>query len=59
MLFKNLRSGNLVEATDPDTVAMMDRSPNYEAVTRTAPAAAEAPKPAPAKKRSSKAKPKE
>lgn len=58
MLFKNLRSGNLVEATDPDTVAMMDRSPNYEAVTRTAPAA-EAPKPAPAKKRSSKAKPKE
>ena len=62
MLFRNLRSGNLVEATDPDTVSMMDRSPNYEKITRSAPAPAsvdEAPKPVPAKKRTSKAKSKE
>lgn len=63
MLFRNLRSGNLVEANDPDTVSMMDRSPNYEAykpsAAPAAPALAEAPKPAPAKKKSGKAKPKD
>lgn len=62
MLFRNLRSGNLVEATDPDTVSMMDRSPNYEKIIRSAPAPApidEAPTSAPTKKRTSKAKSKE
>lgn len=32
MLFRNLKSGNLVEATSETSIALMQRSPNYEAV---------------------------
>lgn len=49
MLFKNLKTGNFVEPKDAATAEMMERSPNYEAVTAKAAAATvpapEAPKP--------------
>lgn len=32
MLFRNLKSGNLVDARDPDVIDMMSGSPNYERV---------------------------
>ena len=38
MMFKNLKSGNLIEVSDEKTARMMQESPNYEAVI---------PKPAP------------
>ncbi len=41
MLFKNLKSGNFVEAKDSHTIELMKDSPIYEAVV--APAPAEAP----------------
>lgn len=41
MLFKNLKSGNLVEAKDSGTIELMTDSPYYEAVV--APASAPAP----------------
>ena len=61
MLFKNLKTGNLVEAKNSDVIDMMKGSPNYEAVIPSAPAAptVEAVTPAPAKKRGGRAKPKE
>ena len=47
MLFKNLKSGNLVEAKDDATIGTMKASPNYEEVKPTIVApAAEASKPA-------------
>ena len=46
MLFKNLKTGNLVEPKDAATAEMMERSQNYEAVTAKAAASEpEAPKP--------------
>lgn len=36
MLFKNLKSGNFVEAKDSGTVKLMSESPIYEAVKTTA-----------------------
>lgn len=62
MLFKNLKTGNLVEAKNPDVIDMMKGSPNYEAITPSAtaaPVAAAASTPAPAKKRGGRAKAKE
>ena len=38
MLFRNLKSGNIVAATDETSIALMQRSAIYEAV-ETAPAA--------------------
>ena len=38
MLFKNLKSGNYVEAKDAGTVDLMKGSPTYEAVVITTPA---------------------
>ena len=47
MLFKNLKSGNFVEAKDSSTIELMKESPIYEAVVAPAPApATEAEKPA-------------
>ena len=51
MLFKNLKSGNLVEAADATTIELMEASPNYEAVAPTAPAASPEPAAKPAKKK--------
>lgn len=46
MLFKNLKSGNFVEAKEPSTVELMKDSPIYEAVVAPEPApAVEAGKP--------------
>lgn len=46
MLFKNLKSGNLVEAKDSSTVELMKESPIYEAVFAPTPVLApEAAKP--------------
>lgn len=39
MLFKNLKSGNLVEATDKTTIELMELSPIYEVVKPVIPAA--------------------
>lgn len=40
MLFKNLKSGNFVEAKDSNTIELMKESPCYEAVVTSAPAPA-------------------
>ena len=40
MLFKNLKSGNLVEAKDSSTIELMTESPCYEAVVASAPVTA-------------------
>lgn len=37
MLFKNLRTGNIVAATDETSIELMQRSGNYEAITAPAP----------------------
>lgn len=37
MLFRNLKSGNFVEAKDSDTVKLMSESPIYEVVKTAAP----------------------
>lgn len=53
MLFKNLKSGNFVEAKDSHTIELMKDSPIYEAVS----ASAQAPKAeTPAKKKGRKPK---
>lgn len=45
MLFRNLKSGNVVAATDETSIELMQRSAIYEAV-EIAPAVAPAPAPA-------------
>ena len=37
MLFKNLKTGNLIEASNPESIAIMQGSPNYVTVVKTAP----------------------
>ena len=57
MVFRNLRTGRLVSANNPDTIEMMRGSGTYEAyVPQPAPEPAPAPKPKPAKKKTSTAK---
>lgn len=57
MVFRNLRTGRLVSANNPDTIEMMQGSGTYEAyVPQPAPEPAPAPKPKPAKKKTSTAK---
>lgn len=43
MLFKNLKSGNFIEAKDASTIEMMEASPIYEVVKTKAPAPAPEP----------------
>ena len=49
MLYKNIVSGNTVSATDPGTIALMERSPNYIPVVSTPAPESVAEKPAVAK----------
>ena len=57
MVFRNLRTGRLVSANNPDTIEMMQGLGTYEAyVPQPAPEPAPAPKPKPAKKKTSTAK---
>ena len=42
MLFKNLKSGNIVAATDDTTIALMARSPIYEEMKVAVPVAPKA-----------------
>ena len=52
MVFRNLRTGRLVSANNPDTIEMMQGSGTYEAyVPQPAPEPAPAPKPKPAAKK--------
>jgi len=56
MLFRNLKTGNLIEAQEPSTISLLSRSDMYEAVKKAAPVL---PEPAvsvktPAKRRSGK-----
>lgn len=50
MLFRNLKSGNIVAATDETSIELMQRSANYEAV-EIAPAVEPAPAKAEGKRR--------
>ena len=54
MLFKNLKSGNLIDVKDVSVIEMMKRSPIYEAVTVKAPAPVSASEPAKSAKKPAK-----
>lgn len=44
MLFKNIRSGNIIDVQSPDAIEIMRASPIYEEVEKAAPKPDSAPK---------------